>query len=181
MQTEQKLIHIAPETFLPHAFSIWDKTSFLLTAGDFAAGKFNPMAVGWGFFGVMWGRPVAIAAVRPQRHTMQFLEEFESFTLTALPVALHEKLIWCGRNSGADGTDKFAASGLTPTAAETVAAPAIAEAELSIECRMLYKDALRGKNFLEKSMIRTNYPDADFHVMFYGEILNIRGIAAYRG
>ncbi len=42
---------------------------------------------------------------------------------------------WCGVRSGRD-FDKWKECGLTPVAAEHVAAPVIAEAPLSIECRV---------------------------------------------
>ena len=43
---------------------------------------------------------------------------------------------WCGVRSGRD-FDKFRETGLTPVPAERVAAPLIAEAPVSIECRCL--------------------------------------------
>ena len=40
------------------------------------------MTASWGFAGVMWGEPMAIAAVRPQRYTMEFIEKEDYFTLS---------------------------------------------------------------------------------------------------
>jgi flavin reductase (DIM6/NTAB) family NADH-FMN oxidoreductase RutF len=45
------------------------------------------------------------------------------------------EVLFCGRRSGRD-LDKFAAAGLTPLPAETVEAPAIAEALAHVECEV---------------------------------------------
>ncbi len=45
--------------------SLWDRQWLLLATGDFEAGEYNCMTVGWGSFGVMWGRPHAVVVVRP--------------------------------------------------------------------------------------------------------------------
>ena len=65
----------------PH--HLWDKQWLVLTCGDFHSGKFNSMIVGWGGFGTMWNKPFAITVVRPQRYTYEFMEKYDSFTLSA--------------------------------------------------------------------------------------------------
>ncbi len=181
MSEDVRLEPIGPAKFVMPAFARWTERNFLLTAGDYEAGRYNVMTVGWGFFGVLWAKPTVMVPVRPQRHTLKFLEEFDTFTLCALPESYREAVLWCGRHSGADGTDKFAASGLTAAPATVVAAPVVQEAELLLECRKSYVDQLRGKNFPEKSLIRAFYPEGDFHVLIFGEVLAIRGTAEYRG
>ena len=42
------------------AHHLWATQSMLLTAGDFAGGRFNTMAVGWGSLGTMWGTELAL-------------------------------------------------------------------------------------------------------------------------
>ena len=49
------------ENFIKNIGSEW----MLITAGN--KDKYNMMTASWGFAGVMWNFPTAIAAVRPQR------------------------------------------------------------------------------------------------------------------
>ena len=79
---------ISPWDFAAKGFSFWDRDWLLLSAGDFAKKKFNCMTVSWGFLGVMWARPMAIVVVRPQRHTRQFMDQHDSFTLCAFPMSI---------------------------------------------------------------------------------------------
>ena len=92
---------------------LWAEQWMLLTAGDFAAGKFNTMTVAWGSLGTMWAKPFAQVVVRPSRYTRGFMEAYDSFTLSAFPEEQREALNLLGTRSGRDG-DKIAASGLTP-------------------------------------------------------------------
>jgi len=160
----------------PHR--LWAKTWLLLTAGDFASGKFNTMTVGWGSFGTMWGMPFAQVVVRPTRHTHAFMEQYDTFTLCALPEARRDALQIMGSSSGRD-TDKVAAAKLTPLASTAVAAPAYAEAELIVECRKMYWEDVNPGHFL-KPAIAKNYPLKDYHRMYFGEIVAIFGTSAYR-
>ncbi|MBO7146651.1 MAG: flavin reductase [Lentisphaeria bacterium] len=169
---------ILPENFSTQLFDLFSKRWFLLSAGDFSAGKFNFMTVSWGYLGVMWGKPSAIAVVRPQRYTMEFLKNCDSFTLSAFPEQYRDALNLCGSKSGKD-IDKVAATGLTPVASETVSAPAFKEAELVFECRQLYKDALRKENFLDALIPPKFYPENDYHIVFIGEISRITGTGDY--
>ena len=68
----------ADELVLP-VFRAWRRDWFLLAAGDFAAGQYNCMTVGWGGFVRLWDRPVALVAVKPSRHTFGFLQRFPGF------------------------------------------------------------------------------------------------------
>ena len=122
------------DDFNANPFHLFNRQWFLLTAGDFASGKFNTMTVSWGYIGFMWGFPSAIVAVRPQRHTLGFIRGCDSFTLTAFGEGYRAALQLCGSKSGRD-LDKIAAAGLTPEAAVQVKAPVFREAELVLECR----------------------------------------------
>jgi flavin reductase (DIM6/NTAB) family NADH-FMN oxidoreductase RutF len=157
---------------------LWDRQWFLLTAGDFATGVFNAMTGGWGSLGVMWGRPFAQVVVRPVRYTFQFIEKFDSFTLSAFPDDCHDALLLLGSKSGREG-DKIAESGLTPQASTRVGAPCFAEAELVLECRKIYSDNFDPARFLDPTIDR-NYPEKDYHRMYFGEILAVAGTAKYR-
>jgi len=170
---DRKLIPI--ESLTVKSYQLWDGQWFLLTAGDFASSHFNTMTVSWGALGCMWNRPIALVVVRPHRYTYEFIEKYDTFTLSAFPEASRKALSLLGSRSGRDG-DKIAASGLTPIASETIAAPGFAEAELILECRKIFASNYRPEQFLDYS-IESNYPKGDFHRMYYGEISAAYGTA----
>ena len=111
----------ADDLLLP-ACRAWRRDCFLLAAGDFPSGRYNCMTVGWGGIGALWDRPVALVAVKPGRHTFDFLERFPTFTLSRFPESYRRTLLYLGTHSGRD-EDKIRESGLTPIASAVAAAP----------------------------------------------------------
>jgi flavin reductase (DIM6/NTAB) family NADH-FMN oxidoreductase RutF len=168
------LVDISLEKWSLKPYHLWEKQSLLLTSGDFAAGDYNCMTVGWGSFGVMWGRPFAQIVVRPVRYTYQFMEKYPTFTLCAFPREYRQAINLLGNKSGRD-SDKIAESGLTPTAASVVAAPIYTQAELAIECRKMYWQDFDPAHFLDPQ-IDKNYPRKDYHRIYFGEIMLVRGV-----
>lgn len=169
---------IAIEDFAVRPHHLWSQQWMLLTAGDFALGRFNTMTVAWGSFGTMWHKPFAQIVVRPGRYTHEFTEAFESFTLCAFGEAHRAALNLLGTRSGRD-SDKVAESGLTPIASSAVAAPAFAEAELIVECRKLYRQQMDPAGFLDPG-IDANYPAKDYHTIYFGEIVAVAGTERFR-
>jgi len=161
------------------AVGAWKDRWFLLAAGDYTGGSWNVMTVAWGGLGCMWKKPLAMIVVRPTRYTYEFLGKHPDFTLSQLPESLADKANFCGSHSGRD-TDKMKATGLTPIASTQVAAPGFAEAELILECRKMYFDNLEPAQFLA-GHIEANYPQKDYHRMYFGEILAAFGTDAYQG
>ena len=86
---------------------MFDEQWLLLTGGDFARGKFNAMTISWGSLGIIWGRPFVQVVVRPTRYTHEFMERFDTFTVTAFPERHRRALNLLGSKSGRDG-DKIA-------------------------------------------------------------------------
>jgi flavin reductase (DIM6/NTAB) family NADH-FMN oxidoreductase RutF len=170
---------ISPENLRANVHHLWSKQGLLLTSGDFAAGQFNTMTVGWGSLGVMWGRPFAQGVVRPTRYTYQFMNRYDTFTLCAFPETYRQALQITGTKSGRDG-DKIAEAGLTPIASTLVPAPGFAEADLIIECRKMYWQDMDPAHFLAPDIAR-NYSSQDYHRIYYGEIVAIHGTEAYVG
>ncbi|MDD5727326.1 MAG: flavin reductase family protein [Victivallales bacterium] len=164
--------------FKADAFDLFNNW-LLLVGGSTETGACNPMTISWGFFGVMWFKPVVMVAVRPQRHTLKLIEKYDSFTLCALPETKKEVLNFCGSRSGAE-CDKIRECGLTPVPGVKVDAPGLDEAELIIECRKLYCDNIKGKNFLNKKIIDDCYPERDYHQLFIAEILRLEGISKFK-
>lgn len=157
--------------------TLFDSSWFLLTSGDFSTGRYNTMTVSWGSLGTVWNKPFAQVFCRPQRYTYRFMETFPTFTLSRFRPACRSALQVLGSKSGRDG-NKVAESGLTPTASKVVAAPTFAEAELVFECRKLHAQFLDPQGFQDPS-VASNYPGQDYHCAYFGEIVAVRGIAAY--
>lgn len=169
---------IPVEQLLTRPIALWAPNWLLLTSGDFAAGHYNTMTVAWGSLGMMWNMPVAQVVVRPVRYTYQFMEKYDTFTLTAFPGRYRRALGLLGSKSGRD-LDKISASGLTPIAASQVPAPSFAEATLLIECHKIYWQDFDPAHFLD-DRIAHEYPQKDYHRMYYGEIVAVSGTHLYQ-
>jgi flavin reductase (DIM6/NTAB) family NADH-FMN oxidoreductase RutF len=169
---------IPVEKFMVPVVRVWDRQWLLLTAGDLDAQDYNCMIVGWGSFGVVWGKPFAQVFVRPSRYTWEFMEKAEGFTLCAFGETHRKVLSYFGSRSGRD-EDKVKATGLTPIRSRVVRAPGFQEAELVVECRRTYFDDLEPRHFLDKS-IEKNYPKNDHHRVYFGEIVAISGTPAWQ-
>ena len=167
---------IKPEELLLPSIDVWFTRWFVLTAGDMA--KFNSMTVAWGSVGGMWEMPMVQVVVRPTRYTYGFMNGSETFTLCSFPAKYRKDVALLGSRSGRDG-DKIALTRLTPVKSEAVATPCFAEADLVLECRKMYWQDLDPDHFLSER-IMPNYPGRDFHRVFFGEILRIRGSAEFR-
>jgi flavin reductase (DIM6/NTAB) family NADH-FMN oxidoreductase RutF len=167
------MISINPQDFVVRINELWKSNWFLLTSGNFEKNHFNTMTVAWGYFGIMWNRPIAVVVVRPTRFTYKFTEKYGSFTLTSFDKSYKKDLLLLGTKSGRDG-DKIAETGLTTCAAEKIDAPSFKEAVLSVECTKIYRDVFKPENFLDPT-IDKNYPFKDYHIMYFGEIIHILG------
>jgi flavin reductase (DIM6/NTAB) family NADH-FMN oxidoreductase RutF len=167
------------EQFRVRSHNLWDKQWVLLMCGDYVAGHFNTMTVGWGSLGRMWGRPFAQVVVRPSRYTYEFMEQYDTFTLSTFPEEYRDAMVLLGTKSGRDGA-KIGEAGLTPIASAHVAAPGFAEAELILECRKIYWADMDASHFLDSS-IESNYPQEDYHRIYFGQIVVIYGSDAYGG
>lgn len=97
---------ISIDTLKINPFHKISKEWMLITAGD--EKKSNTMTASWGGVGIMWGKNVATAYIRPQRYTKEFVDNSEYFTLSFLPEEKREALNVCGRVSGRDVEDKWA-------------------------------------------------------------------------
>ena len=169
---------IAFNDLLVRAHHLWSEQWLVLTAGSFAEGRYNAMTVAWGSFGTMWSKPFAQIVVRPSRYTREFMEQYDTFTLCAFPEARRKAAQLLGTKSGRDG-NKIAEAELTPMAATKVAAPCFDEADLVIECRKIYWQDMDSANFLDPA-IEKNYPQKDYHRIYFGEIVAVSGVESFR-
>lgn len=138
----------------------------LLAAGD--AKQSNAMTISWGSLGFIWQRPIVTALVRPQRHTLQFTENFDLFSISFFNASYHKALTLLGTQSGRNG-DKIAQAGLTPTFAED--APVYKEAYLTVIARKLYRGKFEQAGFVAPEIDTEFYPERDHHIVYYAEIV----------
>ncbi len=155
-------------TLEDNVFKLIDKDWMLITAGNME--DYNTMTASWGHMGIMWNLPVAIAWIRPQRYTFGFAERYEDFTLSFFPERNRSALQFCGTRSGRDH-DKATETGLTPMATER-GNVTFEEARLVLECKKIYSDDLKKKNFLLPEVAQKHYAKGDFHRFYMGEIVS---------
>lgn len=95
---------------------------------------YNIITIAW--TGTICSEPaMCYISVRPERHSYEIIKRTGEFVINLTTEALAEATDWCGVRSGRD-FNKFEMCGLTPEKCKVVAAPAIAEAPISIECRV---------------------------------------------
>jgi flavin reductase (DIM6/NTAB) family NADH-FMN oxidoreductase RutF len=107
------------------------------------------------------------------------MEKSDGYTLSVFPEEHRKGLSYCGNASGRDG-DKAKAAGFTVISSQKVSAPCFEEAELLIECCKIYFSDLDPRHFLDPS-IASNYPNTDYHSVYFGEVVAVSGTAAWRG
>ncbi len=159
---------IKPTEITDNVFKLLDKDWMLVAAGS--QNDFNMMTASWGHMGILWNLPIAIAYIRPQRHTFGFANRYEDYTLSFFTETFRAALQFCGTRSGRD-YDKAAETGLTPVQTER-GNVIFREARLVLECHKIYQDELKKKNFLVPEVARKHYPTNDFHRFYMGEIVN---------
>lgn len=147
-------------------FSMIGEEWMLITAEK--EGKINTMTASWGGVGVLWGKNVVTAYIRPQRYTKEFVDGSEIFTISVLGEEYRKALSYLGSRSGRD-EDKIAAAGLHPISLE--GAPSFEEAELVLVCRKCYHDRIRPENMLDAADDARWYPKKDYHEVYIGEIV----------
>jgi flavin reductase (DIM6/NTAB) family NADH-FMN oxidoreductase RutF len=79
--------------------------------------------------------PKAYISVRPTRHSYGMIKESGEFVLNLTPTSLVRAADYCGTYTGAK-VDKFKKCNLTKLEVEEVACPLIAEAPISLCCRV---------------------------------------------
>ena len=135
----------------------------LVTAGN--RQNYNMMTASWGFMGEMWGENAVSIMVRPQRYTMEFINNSEYFSLSFYGdnKKIHNV---CGSLSGRD-VNKTELANLTPNFCEK--APYFCEARLVIICKKQYVQKLDKNCFTDKAPLNKWYKD-DLHYNIIGKI-----------
>lgn len=149
-------------------FKMIGKDWMLITAGNEEG--HNMMTASWGFMGVMWGKNVVTAVVRPQRYTREFIEKSEYFTLSFFDGAEREALAFCGKYSGRD-KNKTAETGLTPMYLDGTTS--FEQAKTVVVCKKLYSQEMNPEGFVDQSFDNQWYPGKDYHIAYVGEIVAV--------
>jgi len=170
---------IDPKELQGNVFEQIDKKWFLVTAKKHKTDqKVNTMTASWGFMGIMWGKPLVNCVIRPVRHTYEFMEEADYFTISFFGEKYRKALNILGTKSGRD-TDKIAEAGLTVLDVGKIfdsgeisgKAVSFEEAEITMTCKKIYYHDIDPKNFVDPQ-IDGNYPNKDYHRVYFGEIIN---------
>jgi len=172
-----KRTEIQISDFSTEIFNLWGKQWMLLTAGDVENNSFNCMTVAWGSIGVMWNKPFVQVVVRPTRYTYEFMEKSDTFTLSAFSEEYRKDISYLGKVSGKN-ENKLEKTALTVIPSQMIKCPSYDEAELVIECRKIYSSRFNPDEFIDPS-IKENYPEKDYHKVYFGEILHIEGTGKY--
>lgn len=171
-------VEIPLDNFQSQIYALFSQKWFLLTSGDFQKNHFNTMTIEWGSIGKVWGVPLIQIFVRPSRYTYQFLEQYNSFTLSCFPEEYRKALLLLGTKSGRDG-DKITEAGLSPIAASQVTSPVFDEAELTIECQKMYWDDIVPAQMSDEKAISRFGRLPEPHRVYYGKIVAIQGFKRY--
>ncbi len=161
---------INPEDFSCSPFASIGK-QWMLVAAQKPDGTVNAMTASWGGMGVLWGKNVVFAFVRPQRYTREFIESAGRFTLSFFSEEQRPALAYLGKVSGRNEPDKICKAGLTVEMLN--GAPCFAEAETTILCRTLYTGTIDPSQFLHSDLDTKWYPNKDYHIMYVAEIESI--------
>ena len=147
----------------------WFRDAELLCAGD--KDKSNAMTIGWGGIGTLWGRTALTVYVAEKRYTKEFMDKAEYFTVMVFDVEHSKVLRYMGTKSGRD-EDKAAALGLH-TAYTANGTPYYTEAEMVIECKIMYAAPFEPQYFKSDVPERmyAHFP-AGIHSMYIGEVVN---------
>jgi flavin reductase (DIM6/NTAB) family NADH-FMN oxidoreductase RutF len=144
--------------------------------------KVNTMTIGWGTVGIEWGKPVFAAYIREGRFTRKQLDRNPVFTVN-IPAErtpeVRKAVGFCGSHSGRT-EDKISGAGLTLVESENIAAPAVKEFPITLECRVVFKQRQELSEI--DSKFENFYPqdvdssatgaNKDAHIAYYGEIVD---------
>lgn len=137
---------------------IYPLPALLVSCGD-SPDNYNLLTVAWS--GTLCTNPaMCYISLRPERHSYDIIKRTMEFVINLTTEELAYATDWCGVRSGRDYR-KFEEMKLTPAPALTVKAPVVAEAPLSIECRV-------------KEIVHLGS-----HDMFIAEVLNVQADDRY--
>ena len=139
----------------------------LVTAGNLE--DYNTMTISWGGLGPLWSKPVATVYVKPIRHTYNYLEANDYFTVSFYDEAYKKDLGVLGRLSGRDG-DKVSKTSLTPKSIEQ--SVTFNEAHTTLLCKKIYAQDL-DVSAMPEDVVKNYYETEAPHRMFFVEVIQV--------
>lgn len=144
----------------------------VLASGDIH--DFRCMTIGWGMMGNVWGHPGSALTVyvHPSRHTFEYTQKNEFFTVSFFPEEYHKDVITLGTHSSRN-EDKIALTSLTSKAIEN--GVGFEQAELTFVCRKIYAeqfDIQRVPDFMKEGI----YNKLEPHYMYIGSVVDAFGM-----
>ncbi|MCK9181532.1 MAG: hypothetical protein M0P13_01450 [Fibrobacteraceae bacterium] len=155
---------ISPEEIKDNPFKLIGKDWMLITAEY--AGKVNMMTASWGGIGVMWNKPVAYIAVRPQRFTKTLIDATDTVSLCFFNEKYRKELAYAGKASGKN-EDKVAHCGFTVDHSNKT--PYFDEARLVLIGKKAFAQNYKQESFIDPSIMDC-YEKKDFHTLYILEI-----------
>lgn len=147
------------------------KDWMLVTAGTID--NYNMMTASWGLMGEMWNHDVAVAAVRSEHRTREFIDREGRFTLTFFPPEMTRALEHMGGMSG-HNVEKMDYGQLRaeelPTGQVTFSG-----ARLVVECDVVYRDTIDPTRFADGDMAAQWYAPGSggMHELYFGKIVRV--------
>lgn len=152
----------------PFTYFEGDGHGIVIATGD--KNGHNAMTIGWGALGTLWGHNDAMTVyVAEKRFTKHLMDKAQYFTVMTFDNAHAYIPDYMGSHSGRDG-DKAKALKLHTLYTDN-GTPYYAEAEMVIECQMMYAAPLNQSGFREiPKKLYSNFP-AGIHSEYIGKIV----------
>lgn len=153
-------------TYRKRDFPVWQIRRLLepgpiVLVSSMLKGRPNIMTMGW--HTVMEFSPSLVGCViAGGNHSFDMVRKSRECVINVPTVELARQAVGIGNCSGRD-TDKFATFGLTPAAAEHVAAPLIAECYANLECRLHDARLVKAYNFFIWEVVKARVATAPKH------------------
>ena len=151
-------------------FTWFKGQGLLLAVGD--KDNNNAMTIGWGALGNIWsqlGPKTVTVYVAEGRYTYEFMEKYDYFTVMAFDKEDAPILGYMGTHSGRDG-DKAAHLGLHTLYTDN-GTPYYEEAELVLECKILYRAPFMKDGMSEEVLKFYENFDAGVHHLYIGNVV----------
>ncbi|MEG1559810.1 MAG: flavin reductase family protein [Clostridia bacterium] len=138
----------------------------------------NPMTIGWGLLGVIWGRPMCAVLVRKTRYSHELLKDGH-FTLSVPYLStMKDELSLCGTASGRD-MNKLEQLNVSAIPLPTASVGAFPGCQYYFDCKVVYEDDM-DMSRVDESVKKEWYneknqatADGDPHTIYFAEVTNI--------
>ncbi|NLV74860.1 MAG: flavin reductase family protein [Chloroflexi bacterium] len=159
---------------VPYDYQLVENLKLLMNPGLLLVsskpdGTSNVMTIGWATVGIIWGKPIFQAWVRPSRYTYQFIEASQVFTVNVPSPKLRKWTAICGTKSGRD-IDKFKDYNIATSPALHVPTITIDQCPMVYECRVVHHNDVIPAH-LSDEIETSAYGGNDYHRIYFGEIL----------